>query len=523
MNTKISVWTLAPLAVAAVGCGSQGVSPRVKTPVRPNILLIVADDLGIGDVGCYGAREIPTPNLDTLAARGLVFHHAYATSATSSPSRYGLFTGMYPFRDGMQILPGDSPLMIDVSLPTLPKMLQAAGYSTGAVGKWHLGMGDGATDWNQPITPSANTVGFDFTHLIPATVDRVPTVYVENGRVQGLDPDDPIEVNYQENFPGEPTALTNPEMMTMCWDHGHQGTIVNGIPRIGFMKGGHAARWQDEGMADHFLAQSKRFVEEHSAEGPFFLYYGLHEPHVPRVPASRFVGTTDLGPRGDVVVEADWCVGEMLRFLEEKGLLDNTLVIFTSDNGAVVQDGYADDSDVRLGSHDPHGGLRGGKYSLFDGGPHIPMIVYWKGHVTAGRSEAFVNQMDLFASLGRLVGGTVAEGLDSEDHLDAFLGRKRGMKDGRRAMFLEATSRIDYVDVPYVLIPPYRGAKVNEFVDIELGNLDDWGLFDLASDRHEDLDLAASRPKLLGKMKSAFEREMGWYYQKKTKGELILH
>lgn len=515
MNVRTSAWTLGPMVLSAIGCAPKAASPKVKTPVQPNIVLIVADDLGIGDLGCYGARAIPTPRLDSLASRGLVFNHAYATSATSSPSRYGLLTGMYPFRANMNILPGDSPLMIPEDLPTLPKMMQKAGYTTGAVGKWHLGMGDGFTDWNKPVVPAANTVGFDFTHLIPATVDRVPTVYVENGLVQNLDPADPIEISYEENFPGEPTALTNPEMMTMPWDHGHQGTIINGIPRIGFMKGGHAARWKDEEMADHFLAQSKRFVEENAQKGPFFLYYGLHEPHVPRVPAPRFAGATDLGPRGDHVVEADWCVGEFLRFLEQKGLLDNTLVIFTSDNGAVVQDGYQDEAEERLGDHDPHGGLRGGKYSLFDGGAHIPMVVYWKDHVTAGTSDAFVSQLDLFASLGRLVGGSVAEGLDSEDHLEAFLGQKRGLKDGRNALYLEATSRIEFVEVPYVLIPPYKGIKIQPHVNIELGNLDSWSLYNLADDRHQDQDLADTEPRQLEKMKATFDREMGWYYYRK--------
>lgn len=515
MNVRTSAWTLGPMVLSAIGCAPKAASPKVKTPVQPNIVLIVADDLGIGDLGCYGARAIPTPRLDSLASRGLVFNHAYATSATSSPSRYGLLTGMYPFRANMNILPGDSPLMIPEDLPTLPKMMQKAGYTTGAVGKWHLGMGDGFTDWNKPVVPAANTVGFDFTHLIPATVDRVPTVYVENGLVQNLDPADPIEISYEENFPGEPTALTNPEMMTMPWDHGHQGTIINGIPRIGFMKGGHAARWKDEEMADHFLAQSKRFVEENAQKGPFFLYYGLHEPHVPRVPAPRFAGTTDLGPRGDHVVEADWCVGEFLRYLEQKGLLDNTLVIFTSDNGAVVQDGYQDEAEERLGDHDPHGGLRGGKYSLFDGGAHIPMVVYWKDHVTAGTSDAFVSQLDLFASLGRLVGGSVAEGLDSEDHLEAFLGQKRGLKDGRNALYLEATSRIEFVEVPYVLIPPYKGIKIQPHVNIELGNLDSWSLYNLADDRHQDQDLADTEPRQLEKMKATFDREMGWYYYRK--------
>ena len=196
-------------------------------------------------------------------------------------------------------------------------------------------------DGNQFKDPSGNTVGFDYTNLIPATVDRVPTVYVENGLVQGLDPNDPIEVDYENNFPGEPTALTNPEMLKMRWHHGHQGTIVNGVPRIGFMKGGKKARWNDETMADYFLGKVKSFMTNHQDE-PFFLYYGLHEPHVPRVPNERFAGASGLGPRGDAIIEADWCVGQAIACLDSLGILDNTIVIFTADNGAVLQDGYQD-------------------------------------------------------------------------------------------------------------------------------------------------------------------------------------
>ncbi|MBR0299397.1 MAG: sulfatase-like hydrolase/transferase, partial [Bacteroidales bacterium] len=292
---------LPAIAIGSAACGGN----ETKAP-RPNVLLIVADDLGLGDVSCYGSQTINTPNIDALAQDGLLMRNAYATSATSTPSRFGLFTGMYPWRNpDAQILPGDAPLLVDPQSPTLPKMMQGLGYATAAVGKWHLGMGYGKTDWNKEITPSGNTLGFDYTNLIPATVDRVPTVYVENGLVQGLDPDDPILVNYKENFPGEPTAITNPEMMTMKWDHGHQGTIVNGIPRIGFMKGGKKARWNDETMADYFLSKVKSFMVSHKDE-PFFLYYGLHQPHVPRVPNPRFVGSSGLGPRGDTVVEADW-------------------------------------------------------------------------------------------------------------------------------------------------------------------------------------------------------------------------
>ena len=243
-NTALRL--LPALALASVSCSEK--------QQNPNILLIVADDLGLGDVSAYGSRTICTPNIDRLADNGIRFTNGYATSSTSTPSRYALFTGMYPWRNAeAKILPGDAPLLIDTEMPTMPKMLQAEGYQTAAIGKWHLGMGDGDTDWNKPISPSANTVGFDYTCLIAATNDRVPTVYVENGLVEGLEADDPIYVSYKQNFEGEPTALTHPEMMKMKWYDGHFNSIVNGIPRIGFMKGGQKARWVDEQMADYFI------------------------------------------------------------------------------------------------------------------------------------------------------------------------------------------------------------------------------------------------------------------------------
>ena len=166
-------------------------------------------------------------------------------------------------------------------------------------------------------------------------------------------------------------------MLKMQWAHGHNNSIVNGIPRIGYMKGGQKARWKDEDMADYFVDKVKNFVTEHK-NAPFFLYYGLHEPHVPRAPHQRFVGKTTMGPRGDAIVEADWCVGELLAHLKKEGLLEKTLIIFSSDNGPVLNDGYKDGAPELAGDHLPAGGLRGGKYSLFDGGTHIPLFVYWK-------------------------------------------------------------------------------------------------------------------------------------------------
>lgn len=481
------------LGVLSTSCAESG---RMQ---KPNVLLIVADDLGMGDVSAYGSRTISTPHIDSLAASGIRFSNAYATSATSTPSRYAMFTGMYPWRQEVRILNGDAPLLIPTDMPTLPEMMQEAGYNTAAIGKWHLGMGDGNVDWNRQISPSANEVGFDYTCVIAATNDRVPTVYVENGLVEGLDPSDPIRVSYTENFEGEPTALTNPELLEMMWDHGHNNTIVNGIPRIGFMKGGQKARWVDEEMAGYFVDKVKAYIDRHSDE-PFFLYYGLHEPHVPRVPNQKFAGATGLGPRGDAVVEADWCVGEVLSYLRDKGILDNTIVIFTSDNGPVLNDGYKDGAAESAGRHDPYNGLRGGKYSLFDGGTHVPMIVAWGEKLKPGVSDAFVSQLDLFASLGEIIGADVPQGLDSQPLAEAFLGRS---DTGRTSMVLEAQGRLAYRKGNYVLIPPYNGPRRN-ITGNELGNLPDWALFDLASDPGQSHDISASEPQIVSEIQEEF-------------------
>ena len=512
---KTSRLLLPAVALGAVSCGGGK-----EAPPKPNVILIVADDLGLGDVSCYGSQTIRTPNIDALASEGLMMRNAYATSSTSTPSRFGLFTGMYPWRNpDAHILPGDAPLLIDPATPTLPKMMQELGYSTAAIGKWHLGMGYGKIDWNKPIDPPGNSVGFDYTNLIPATVDRVPTVYVENGLVQGLDPDDPILVDYEKNFPGEPTAITNPEMMTMKWDHGHQGTIVNGIPRIGFMKGGKAARWKDTTMADYFLSKAKDFIVNHK-DGPFFLYYGLHQPHVPRVPNERFSGASGLGPRGDAVVEADWCVGQVISCLDSLGLLDNTMVLFTSDNGAVLQDGYQDMAKelAEEKGHDPDNGLRGGKYSLYDAGTHIPFIVYWKGHIEPAVSKAWFCQVDLYATFGGLLGGKVAEGVDSESYPDVLLGKD--LSRGRESQILEAQGKLAFRKGDYVFIPTYFGANHNA-TGIELGVNDHDTLWNLEEDPTQREDRSEANPALLDSMRKEFLGIVGSHYKPGKKPERL--
>ncbi|MBQ8051296.1 MAG: sulfatase-like hydrolase/transferase [Bacteroidaceae bacterium] len=471
---------------------------------RPNVLLIIADDLGYGDVSAYGSQTISTPNIDRLAHEGVCLTNGHASSATSTPSRYGLLTGIYPWRRKTNILPGDAPLIIGERQFTLARLFQQAGYRTGAVGKWHLGIGQGKVDWNHTIKPGPNEIGFDYSCILPATVDRVPCVYVENGNVVGLDPNDPIEVNYQKNFEGQPTGVTNPELMTKVTpSHGHNNSVINGIPRIGFMRGGRSALWNDEEMANFLSDRVKQFIDQQPADQPFFLYYGLHEPHVPRIPNSRFVGSTTMGPRGDVIVEADWCVGEVIRKLEERGLLENTIVIFTSDNGPVLDDGYRDQAPELVGQHDMNGGYRGGKYSLYEAGTRVPFFIYWKGHLRHVTSDALVAQQDLMASFARMLGQPLPEGLDSEDHLDAFFGKSR---KGRQGMVVEAVGRLGYRTKEYALLPAYKGAKVS-ITGNEMGIVDTLSLFDLRSDRHQERNVIGRHKKLARRMQAALEAE----------------
>ncbi len=483
---------------------------------KPNIVVIYLDDLGYGDLSAYGATEISTPNIDALASGGLKFTNGYASSATCTPSRYALLTGMYPWKNkSAKILPGTAPLIISTEQQTLPKMLKKEGYDTAIIGKWHLGLGTGFVNWNERVSPGPNEVGFDESYILAATQDRVPTVYIKDGYVVNLDPNDPIEINYETNFEGQPTGKDNPELLTMKWHHGHNSSIVNGIPRIGYMKGGDAAKWSDIDMADHFLEKTKTYIKSHK-DKPFFLYYAMQQPHVPRTPHPRFVGKSGMGPRGDVILEADWCIGEFIKTLEVEGVLDNTLIIFSSDNGPVLNDGYFDDSDTKIGKHTPAGVLRGGKYSLFEAGTRMPFITYWKGQIQPGVSDALVCQMDLLASIAKLV-GVEENSTDSKELLDAFLGKS---DNGREDLIIEATSRTALRSGDWLYIPPYNGPEVNTQVNIELGNSDIPLLYNLKEDLSQTTNLYESNPEKTKEMHAKFIKIRGEDYNITQKLEL---
>lgn len=451
---------------------------------KPNIIIMLADDLGYGDVSVNGSVTIHTPNIDRLANGGIRFINGYATSATSASSRYGLLTGIYPWKNKLtNNLFENQSLLIEESQYTLPKMLQDAGYTTATVGKWHLGMGNGNTNWNETVKPGAKEVGFDYSHLIAVNNDLTPTVYVENGNVIGLNPNDPIEVSYKNE-------------LTIAQSY----TVHNGIPRKGLQKGGESALWADEAMAEYFLQVATDFIAENT-DRPFFLLYGLHQPGVPRVPNKRFTGLSGMGPRGDAILEADWCVGELMKVLDKLHLLENTVIIFTSDNGPVLNDGYDDQAVELLGKHKPAGELRGGKYSLYDAGTRVPFFTYWKGVIKPDVSKALVSQLDIMASIATLIKQPLSGSFDSQNVLSALLGKS---KKGRNDLVLEATGKMALRCGDWVYMPAYDGPVRNSSGN-ELGNLPEGGLFDLKHDPGQIRNLAFVEKTRLEKMKLRFQ------------------
>ena len=468
---------------------------------HPNIVLLYADDLGYGDLSCYGAADICTPAVDALAAGGLRFTDAYSTSPVCTPARYSLMTGRYPSRcAGINILPGDAKNIIAPDICTLPMLLRSNGYHTGIVGKWHLGLGEGTapTDWNRPVSRTPLDVGFDECFIFPATADRVPCVYFDGRNVVNLNPENPISVQYgRENpYPEVPTGRDNPELLKLRSTQGHDATIVNGVGRIGYMRGGEEAMWKDEDLAETFLRRAKAFVEENK-DRPFFLYYALHQPHVPRLPSRRFAGVSGMGARGDVIAEMDWCVGEIMDTLKQNGLLEDTIVIFSSDNGPVLDDGYDDHAFDLVGEHRPAGPLRGGKYSKFEGGIRIPFLLSWPGTVRSGVSTAQVSQIDLLASFAAMLGVDAPES-DSCNVLDALLGRD---DLGREEIYAETPAGGSVLwQGKWVYIRPGAGSPVEYLTHTETGCSMDPQLYNLQYDLGEQRNVAYRYPEVVERM-----------------------
>lgn len=507
---------LLPSCLLVLLLSSLGVVTRATEPLQkrsPNVVIVYGDDVGYGDVGVYGSEKIPTPNLDRLAARGLVFTDGHCPAATCSPSRYSMLTGRFAFRNGVRILGPTSPLCIDTERFTLADLFQKAGYTTGVVGKWHLGLG--AKDkkpgyWNGEVKPGPLEIGFDTSFLLPNTNDRVPCVYLDGHRVVGLDPADPIYIGEKldPRSTEYPDGRKTPEAMTYYpSSHGHNHSVIHGIGRIGVQFGGKAALWNDETMADVFVEKAGEFITK-NREKPFFLFFSSQDIHVPRTPHPRFHGKSELGYRGDAMVQLDWATGALMAKLEEHGLTENTIFIFSSDNGPVYDDGYQDGTTVKTSTaevdrgHDGSGPYRGGKYQIYEGGTRVPFIVSWPARIRPGTSNALVTQTDFLATFAKLLGvelsGDVA--IDSQETLAALLGES---PEGNAYILEEARGvALRHGNWKLIVEPPRNRRQA---ADGKRGPV--LKLYDLSKDIGETTNVAAEHPGRVERL-HAFVKEL---------------
>ena len=508
VKNLIAVSLLAPIAAQSAMAAKK---PKNTDPTRPNVIIILADDLGYGDLGCYGAKNVQTPNVDRLAQQGIRFTDTHAVAATSTPSRYSILTGEYAWRrPDTDIAAGNAGMIIKPGQYTMADMFKSCGYRTCAIGKWHLGLGEtqGTQDWNAQIPMNLGDIGFDHHYIMAATADRVPCVFINDGTVANYDPSSPIEVSYKQNFPGEPTGKDNPEL---CYNLqssvGHNQSIVNGIGRIGYMRGGGKALWKDENIADSITTHAIDFIKENK-DRPFFMYFATNDVHVPRFPHQRFRGKSSMGMRGDAIVQFDWSVGKIMETLDKLGIADNTIILLTSDNGPVVDDGYQDQAEELLNGHKPAGPWRGNKYSAFEGGTAIPVIVRWPKNVKAGQtSDVLMSQIDFMASFGNLIGATFPKGSapDSKNHLGNLLGTDTTHRPWVAEMSSNHVLSIRTKEWKY--IEPNDGSKMIKWgPKIETGNDPLPQLYRISDNLYEQDNVADTHPTVVYELQNILRR-----------------
>lgn len=385
------------------------------------------------------------------------------------------------------------------------QLLQKAGYQTAVIGKWHLGLGGKeGPNWNGMLKPGPREIGFDYNFLLPTTNDRVPQVYVENHRVRNLDPADPLWVGRKKPNPEHPTGVTHRSSLKMDWSHGHNATIHNGISRIGFYTGGYAARFRDEDLADEWASRSAQWIKSRR-DTPFFLFFSSHDLHVPRMPHERFQGKTSLGYRGDAIAQLDWCVGELMKTLDRLGLAEKTLVVFCSDNGPVLDDGYQDEAIEKNGDHQPAGIYSGGKYSILEGGTRTPFITRWKGRIPPGVSDEIVCTIDLAASLAALVGVPLDDEacLDSFNVLGALLGKPNAKGRDHLAQQDNGRGGNYGLRMGNWKLQRHDSRKArNVNLRLESIPVPQYQLFNLANDPGERNDVLAKYPKIGERLKA---------------------
>lgn len=488
---------------------------------KPNVVFIFADDLGYGDLSSYGATKLNTPNIDALATQGIKFTDAHSASAVCSPSRYGLLTGEYPFRalEGEGLwgpLPIESPLVIETDTLTIADVFKNSGYDTAAIGKWHLGFGTGENDWQKPLKPGPQDLGFDYYFGVPIVNSAPPYVYVENDTIVGWDPDDPLI------YVGKGAKEVTP---------------IAPIPREASQrtpnrfKGAVAAHklYNDYSVGTTITAKASDWIKNRK-DAPFFLYLATTNVHHPFTPAPRFQGKSESGLYGDFVQELDWIVGEVMKSLEAAGVADNTLVVFTSDNGGMFNHGGRVAAEK---GHKINGDLLGSKFGIWEGGHRVPFIAWWPEKIKGGTvSNQLLNNVDMLATFAALTKQelSIAEQKDSINMLPAILGnseeklrtemivtpRKSTHMSLRKDKWMYIPAQSDGGFVGY--LPKHHawgGAAVTTLVntpnsDIENGKIKSDAppaqLYDLEADMNQTINLYTQYPEVVKQMAAALEK-----------------
>ena len=467
--------------------------PKTAKSNLPNIVLIYADDLGYGDLSCYGASKVSTPNIDRLAKEGRLFTDGHSTSAVCTPSRYALLTGEYPFRiNNYGPVFCQNKLIIDTDQTTIASLLKRKGYATACVGKWHLGFGKKSNpNWNRDLKPGPLEVGFDYFYGIPVVNSHSPFVYMENRRIVGLDPSDPLI--YKRG--GKTHAKPYPEK-----------NYAN--PRMLNVVGGKAAHdfYIDEESAEHLTGKALQWMNEQKES--FFLYYASHNIHHPFTPHPYFQGKSECGLYGDFVEELDWSVGQILDALEKFGVADNTLVIFTSDNGGMFNGGGRRAIDL---GHAPNGKLKGQKFDAWEAGHRVPFLVRWPGKTPAGStSDEFVANLDMLATFAAITDQKLAkgQGIDSFNALPLFT--KTNAKSARTEMVIMphkkayTSIRID----EWVYIPGPGSGGMTRISKDQLKTMKQQQLYNLKEDPYQKNNLINEYPEKAEVLQKALRQKL---------------
>jgi arylsulfatase A-like enzyme len=464
------------LAASESNSASQTRASRGK----PNIVFILADDMGYGDLRSYNPQsKIATPNMDRLAAEGLRFTDAHTPSSVCTPTRYGLLTGRYAWRTRLKrgVLDGYSPALIEPGRMTIASLLKEYGYNTGVVGKWHLGLGDEEkTDYSKPLRPGPNSYGFDYFFGIPASLDMPPYVYVENDRLAEA-PTSHIAASEMRRKGG------------------------GGFWRAGAVAPG----FTHEGVLPRLTEAAVSFIRKQSAGRPFFLYFPLTAPHTPWMPTKEFRGKSGADYYGDFVAQVDATVGSVLDALGEAKLAEGTMVILTSDNGA-----HWLPDDIAKYGHRANGNLRGQKADIWEGGHRVPFIARWPGKTRPGSSsDELICLTDVLTTVAAIVGAKLPDDAaeDSFNFLPALLGQK-SKKPIREAVIhhsIDGTFAVRQGEWKLAMALGSRG--FSEPKDVKPGPGDPQGqLYNLRSDPEEKNNRWLQQPRVVERLTSLLRK-----------------